>query len=101
MIDLRGQWAAHLGDAALRDPAVDRHLPQPQVGMHQTEAEGGVVIGLGDDVGDLMLIPMDRHWLLQWQPLRRHGLQPIVHGGGGRERLQQGATADQSADRQR
>ena len=61
MIDVDGERPADLGDASLRDAAVDGHLAKPQVGVNEAERERRVVIRLRLDERDLVVVPVDTY----------------------------------------
>ena len=77
VVDVGGERPAHLGDPALSDPPVDRHLPEAQVGVDQAQGEGGVVVVLGLDERDLVVVPHHLHPALERQAGGGEGLQPL------------------------
>lgn len=97
MVDVGCERPAHLGNAALGDPPVDGHLPEPQVRVDEAQGEGGIVVVLGLDERDLVLVPPHLHLARKRQTACRERRQPIVDGRLLQQRLEQRAAGKQPA----
>ena len=78
-----------LGEPALAEPAHHLHLPEAVLGMHEAQAEGGILDRARDDVRDRLLVAHDLDRRLQ--PL---GVEAAGIGGQGAAHLEIGAGAE-------
>jgi ABC-type sulfate transport system permease component len=59
VVDVCGEGPGDLGQAPLRDQPQQHHLRRAEVPMHQAEGDGQVLIRLGGDPGDHVVVPAD------------------------------------------